>query len=64
MSASKVRTVCGSSARTDLCGGRSAMTVPTAITLSGSFLSTRLSQRIEAREMGGMGVSPIVDGMV
>jgi hypothetical protein len=31
MSASKVRTVCGSSARTGLCGGRSAMTVPTAI---------------------------------
>ena len=30
-STSKVRTVCGSSARTDLCGGRSAMTVPTAI---------------------------------
>ena len=28
---SKVRAVCGSSARTDLCGGRSAMTVPTAI---------------------------------
>ena len=26
-----VRAVCGSSARTDLCGGRSAMTVPTAI---------------------------------
>src|SRR6266496_711565 len=31
MSTSTVRTVCGSSARTDLCGGRSAMTVPTAI---------------------------------
>ena len=31
MSTSKVRTVCGSAARTDLCGGRSAMTVPTAI---------------------------------
>ena len=30
-SISEVRTVCGSSARTDLCGGRSAMTVPTAI---------------------------------
>ena len=30
MSTSKVRTVCGSSARTGLCGGRSAMTVPTA----------------------------------
>jgi len=30
-STSKVRTVCGSSARTDLSGGRSAMTVPTAI---------------------------------
>ena len=30
-SISKARTVCGSSARTDLCGGRSAMTVPTAI---------------------------------
>ena len=30
-STSKARTVCGSSARTDLCGGRSAMTVPTAI---------------------------------
>ena len=29
-SSSKVRAVCGSSARTDLCGGRSAMTVPTA----------------------------------
>lgn len=28
-STSTVRTVCGSSARTDLCGGRSAMTVPT-----------------------------------
>ena len=28
---STVRAVCGSSARTDLCGGRSAMTVPTAI---------------------------------
>ncbi len=33
-STSKVRTVCGSSARTDLCGGRSAMTVPTAIVFS------------------------------
>jgi hypothetical protein len=33
MSTSTVRTVCGSSARTDLCGGRSAMTVPTAIPL-------------------------------
>ena len=31
MSTSAVRTVCGSSARTGLCGGRSAMTVPTAI---------------------------------
>ena len=31
MSTSEVRAVCGSSARTDLCGGRSAMTVPTAI---------------------------------
>jgi hypothetical protein len=31
MSTSTVRTVCGSSARTGLCGGRSAMTVPTAI---------------------------------
>ena len=30
-SSSKVGAVCGSSARTDLCGGRSAMTVPTAI---------------------------------
>jgi len=29
----KVRAVCGSSARTDLCGGRSAMTVPTAIAI-------------------------------
>ena len=29
-STSEVRAVCGSSARTDLCGGRSAMTVPTA----------------------------------
>ena len=28
---STVRAVCGSSARTDLCGGRSVMTVPTAI---------------------------------
>ena len=27
---SKVRAVCGSAARTDLCGGRSAMIVPTA----------------------------------
>jgi hypothetical protein len=33
-STSKVRTVCGSAARTDLCGGRSAMTVPTAIVFS------------------------------
>src|SRR3990172_11363796 len=32
-STSKVRAVCGSSARTDLCGGRSAMTVPTAIVI-------------------------------
>ena len=32
-STSKVRAVCGSAARTDLCGGRSAMTVPTAITI-------------------------------
>ena len=31
MSTSEVGAVCGSSARTDLCGGRSAMTVPTAI---------------------------------
>ncbi|MFY8202292.1 MAG: hypothetical protein ACOVLE_16565 [Pirellula staleyi] len=30
-SSSKVRVVCGSSARTDLCGGRPAMAVPTAI---------------------------------
>jgi len=33
-SPSKVRAVCGSAARTDLCGGRSAMTVPTAIVFS------------------------------
>src|SRR5262249_40558663 len=33
-STSKVRAVCGSAARTDLCGGRSAMAVPTAITVS------------------------------
>ena len=32
-SISKVGAVCGSSARTDLCGGRSVMAVPTAITL-------------------------------
>ena len=32
-SSSKVRAVCGSAARTDLCGGRSAMTVPTAIVI-------------------------------
>ena len=31
MSTSEVRTVCGSAARTGPCGGRSAMTVPTAI---------------------------------
>jgi hypothetical protein len=30
-STSEVRAVCGSSARTNLCGGRAAMTVPTAI---------------------------------
>ena len=30
-SISKVRAVCGSSARTDLCEGRPAMAVPTAI---------------------------------
>jgi hypothetical protein len=29
--APKVGAVCGNPARTDLCGGRSAMTVPTAI---------------------------------
>ena len=34
-SISKARTVCGSSARTDLCGGRAAMPVPTAITVMG-----------------------------
>ena len=33
-SPSKVRAVCGSAARTDLCGGWSAMTVPTAIVFS------------------------------
>ena len=33
-SSPKVRAVCGSAARTDLCGGRSAMTVPTAIVSS------------------------------
>jgi len=32
----KVGAVCGSSARTDLCGGRSAMTVPTAIVFNWS----------------------------
>jgi hypothetical protein len=31
MSTSKVRTVCGSSARTDLCGGPLVTVVPTAI---------------------------------
>ncbi len=30
-SSSKVRAVCGNSARTDLCGGRAAILVPTAI---------------------------------
>ena len=35
-SPSKVRAVCGSAARTDLCGGRSAMTVPTAIAIIGT----------------------------
>ena len=32
-SSSKVRAVCSSSARTDLCGGRPAMAVPTAIVI-------------------------------
>jgi hypothetical protein len=41
-STSKVRAVCGSAARTDLCGGRSAMTVPTAITFSQSERSRSL----------------------
>ncbi len=35
-STSRVRAVCGSAAHTDLCGGRSAMTVPTAIYCSGA----------------------------
>ena len=35
---SKVGAVCGSSARTDLCGGRSAMTVPTAILFVFAFV--------------------------
>jgi hypothetical protein len=34
-SSSKVRAVCGSSARTDLCGGPPATAVPTAITIYG-----------------------------
>ena len=46
MSTSTVRTVCGSSARTDLCGGRSAITVPTAIYF---FIATVDEIVLEAR---------------
>jgi hypothetical protein len=42
MSTSTVRTVCGSSARTDLCGGRSAMTVPTAIDKENNSFARRI----------------------
>jgi hypothetical protein len=39
---SKTGAVCGSAARTDLRGGRPAMTVPTATHFSSSFLLTRI----------------------
>ena len=46
-SISKVGAVCGSSARTDLCGGRPVMAVPTAITADGaSPRFSRLPRRI------------------
>ena len=40
-SPSKGRAVCGSAARTDLCGGRSAMTVPTAITFDRAYCQSQ-----------------------
>src|SRR5271168_1589925 len=52
---SKVGAVCGSSARTDLCGGRSAMIVPTA---------TEIIPQSAASEFGGYFVchrSPVTD---
>ena len=42
---STVRAVCGSSARTDLCGGRSVMTVPTAINHDGMGPNTLAARR-------------------
>ena len=44
---STVRAVCGSSARTDLCGGRSVMTVPTAIN---RYQKSEISGQPELRE--------------
>ena len=41
----KVGAVCGNSARTDLCGGRSAMTVPTALRLELFSFWTRCRHR-------------------
>ena len=41
---STVRAVCGSSARTDLCGGRSVMTVPTAIELGNMHQAVGISK--------------------
>src|ERR1700686_152894 len=54
----KVGAVCGNSARTDLCGGRSAMTVPTAIQ-NEQFLSG-----IRGRRTFGMRRSPYAGGFV
>ena len=54
-STSKVRAVCGSSARTDLCGGPPERAVPTAIVFSrfGCISSIRLLKSIAAGFSGG-----------
>ena len=47
-STSKERAVCGSSARTELCGGRSAMTFPTAMCVGVSQFSEIVSLQMMA----------------
>src|SRR4051812_49169534 len=49
--ASEVRAVCGSAARTDLCGGRSAMVVPTATAKKLSVLTVYSSSPTEGGEL-------------
>ena len=63
-STSKVRAVCGSSARTDLCGGRPEMAVPTAILFTDAIATDRLLKSLDHHaqmELSGF-TTPLIEG--